>query len=263
MTTTTNGHCTLATKIEELGPWFHNLHLPGNIETAPDHMFGDFPRYKWEQIAPHIPADLTGWRVLDIGCNAGYYSFALAARGATVLGIDTDEHYLRQAQWAKEVKGADTVEFRQGSVYEAGRFGAFDLVLFMGVFYHLRHPLLALDILGQLEPRLMVFQTLSFGSDAVAPDACEDRDFQTRDRLADPAWPHMAFIETTFCDDPTNWWVPNHAAIEAMLRSAGFRVTGRPGHEIYLCTADDTSTRWRQEDEAVSLIVRGLSRNGG
>ena len=50
--------------------------LPGrDIQTAPDHFLGDFPRFKWLEIAPHIPEDLKGWRVLDIGCNAGFYSF--------------------------------------------------------------------------------------------------------------------------------------------------------------------------------------------
>lgn len=55
----------------ELGPRFHNLHLPGGRRTAPDHPLGDFPAFKWEQIAAHLPADLSGARALDIGCNAG------------------------------------------------------------------------------------------------------------------------------------------------------------------------------------------------
>src|SRR5690606_25193801 len=61
---------SLQARIDALGPWFHNLHLDG-LETAPTHPFGDFPTFKWEQIAPHIDADLSGRTVLDIGCNAG------------------------------------------------------------------------------------------------------------------------------------------------------------------------------------------------
>src|ERR1041385_2462769 len=86
--------------IQNLQPWFHNLHLPDGTQTAPDHRLGDFPRFKWQQIGGHLPADLTGWRVLDIGCNAGFYSFELGGRGAHVLGIDIDPHYLKQARWA-------------------------------------------------------------------------------------------------------------------------------------------------------------------
>ena len=67
----------LENKIAALGPWFHNLHLPDGTETAPAHFLGDFPRYKWQALAPHLPSRLDGWTALDIGCNAGYYSFEL------------------------------------------------------------------------------------------------------------------------------------------------------------------------------------------
>src|SRR5205823_2591909 len=63
----------------------------------------------------------------------------------------------------------------------------------------------------------------------------DDRD---RQLMLDPGWPKMAFLEHGFADDPTNWWCPNHAAVMAMLRSAGMRITGQPGHEIYLCEPD-------------------------
>lgn len=235
-TNTVFGGRDLRAKIAELGSWFHNLHLPGGIETAPDHFLGDFPAFKWAAIANHLPADLSGRRVLDIGCNAGFYSFALADRGAEVLGIDTDERYLRQAQWIREVLGVRRVRFLKASVYEVDCLeGPFDIIFFMGVLYHLRYPLLALDLIARLKPSTMVFQTLTFGDEAISPYAQEDSDFTTRERLAGPSWPHMAFIEDRFAGDPTNWWVPNHAAVIGMLRNAGFEVVQRPGHEIYLC----------------------------
>jgi tRNA (mo5U34)-methyltransferase len=87
-------------EIAALAPWFHNLHLPDGTETAPSHFLGEFPRYKWQALAPHLPKRLDGWTALDIGCNAGYYTFELARRGARVTGIDVDPHYLRQAEWA-------------------------------------------------------------------------------------------------------------------------------------------------------------------
>ena len=86
-------------EIEALGPWFHNVHLPDGRQTRPDSPLGDFPRYKWEALAPHLPEDLCGWTALDIGCNAGFYSVELARRGARVTAMDVDEHYLRQARW--------------------------------------------------------------------------------------------------------------------------------------------------------------------
>ena len=89
----------------------------------------------------------------------------------------------------------------------------------------------------------MVFQTLTQGSTEVSAQAEQDCDFATRDRLAHPDWPHLAFIETTFCGDPTNWWVPNRAAVLGMLRSAGFDVIAQPGDETWLCTSAEKPSR--------------------
>src|SRR4051812_45382149 len=112
----------LAAKIASLQPWFHNIHLPGGEQTAPGHFLGDFPKFKWEEIKGSIPKDLTGWTALDIGCNAGFYSFELAKRGASVLGIDLDPHYLRQARWAaKEMGLSANVSFRQMQVYDLAK----------------------------------------------------------------------------------------------------------------------------------------------
>lgn len=230
----------VAAEIAALGPWFHNLHLPGGAQTEPAHPLGDFPSYKWDRIKALLPADMTGWRVLDIGCNAGFYCFELARLGADVTGIDINPHYLRQARWAAEKMGlSQAIAFRQCQVYDLAASDArYDLVLFLGVFYHLRYPLLALDVLAEMTPRLMVFQTLSTPGEAVCDAASGDVDFQSRERLDEPGWPKMAFVEHTICRDPTNWWVPNHAGVLAMLRSAGFAVTAHPGEEIYLCRPD-------------------------
>src|SRR3569623_968371 len=123
-------------KVEELGPWFHNLDLDG-VSTAPTHFLGDYPAVKWKRFSSAIPADLTGRTVLDIGCNAGFYSIELKRRGAArVLGIDFDEAYLAQARFAAEVADCD-IEFQRLSVYDVGALReTFDVVLFMGVLYH-------------------------------------------------------------------------------------------------------------------------------
>lgn len=241
-----SGRARRESEIAALGPWFHNLHFPDGTETAPAHFLGDFPRYKWQALAPHLPLRLDGWTALDIGCNAGYYSFELARRGARVTGIDVDPHYLRQAEWAaKELDLEEAIEFRRMQVYDlAGEDEKFDLVLFMGVFYHLRYPLLGLDIVSRHTRRVMVFQTLTVPGMEVYPDTW-DRPINDREALRDPGWPQMAFIEHRFASDPTNWWVPNHAAVQAMLRSSGMEVTAYLGHEIYLCkpAASDAPTR--------------------
>jgi tRNA (mo5U34)-methyltransferase len=222
--------------VRKLSPWFHNLHLPGGLQTAPDHFLGDFPGYKWDVVKALIPEDLTGWRALDIGCNAGFYSFELARRGAAVTGIDVDPHYLEQARWAaREFALEPAIDFRRMQVYDLSRTAErFDLVLFMGVFYHLRYPLLGLDIVARRVRRLLVFQTLMVpGGEPVPPQT--DPGLEDREALRASGWPAMSFVEQRLAGDPTNWWVPNEAGVEAMLRSSGLRVVARPGHEIYLC----------------------------
>jgi tRNA (mo5U34)-methyltransferase len=242
-----------------LAPWFHNLHLPDGRETAPDHPLGDFPRVKWEQIAPHIPRDLAGRTALDIGCNAGFYSFELARRGAAVVGIDADEHYLAQARWAARAFGlASRTQFERMQVYELARTdGVFDVVLFMGVLYHLRHPLLALDAVAGRVGQLLVFQTLTMPGDDVAV-AQPDMSLGDRVRMLEDGWPKLAFIEHALEQDETNWWAPNHAAVEAMVRSTGLEVVARPGHEIYVCRRAAAYDSIRARVDAELQVAAGV-----
>lgn len=222
-------------RVAALGPWFHNLDLAG-VATAPDHFLGDYPRVKWRRFADAISPDLSGLSVLDIGCNGGFYSLEMKRRGAArVLGIDSDETYLAQARFAAEVAGLD-IAFERLSVYDVARLGeTFDIVLFMGVLYHLRHPLLALDLIRtHVAGELLVFQSMLRGSREVEAPR-EDNDFWTTRPFDAPAYPKLHFVEHRYAGDPTNWWVPNRACVEAMLRSSGFEIVGHPEEEVYLC----------------------------
>jgi len=222
-------------RIEQLGPWFHNIELRG-IPTAPDHFLGNYPCTKWRKFEHAIPADLTGKSVLDIGCNAGFYSIEMKRRGASrVLGLDFDDAYLEQARFAAELAETD-IEFRKLSVYDVGALGErFDVVIFMGVLYHLRHPLLALDLIREhVAGDLLIFQSMQRGSQDVFP-VKEDYDFWQEKIFADPSFPRLHFIEHRYANDPTNWWIPNRAATEAMLRSAGFSIEAHPEDEVYIC----------------------------
>lgn len=231
-----NPRTDIEREIATLGPWFHNLHLPGGVQTAPNLPLGDFPRYKWQHMAPYAPEDLTGCSALDIGCNAGFYSFELAKRGARVTAIDTGERYLSQASWAADKLGlAGRIHFRLMDVYDlASLRQQFDLVLFLGVFYHLRYPLLGLDLVTAVTRTTLFFQTLTMPQEG-RMKCPPDMTIADRERMLDSAWPKMAFIEDSLEGDPTNWWVPNHAAVEAMLRSCGWRSVESIGEEIYYC----------------------------
>lgn len=220
-----------------LGDWFHNIDL-GGARTAPDHFLGDYPNVKWERFRHAVPADLTGQTVLDIGCNAGFYSIEMKKRGADrVVGVDFDDRYLDQARFAAEVTGQD-IEFRKMSVYDVAELGErFDVVLFMGLLYHLRHPLLALDLIHDHVARdLMIFQTMQRGSNTVDPVGA-NYDFFEQDHFDSPGYPKMHFIEHEYANDWTNWWAPNAACSMAMLRSTGFEILERPEDEVYVCRA--------------------------
>src|SRR6478609_2761030 len=222
-------------RVHELGDWFQNLDLHG-VRTAPNHFLGDYPNFKWRTFAHAIPADLRGKTVLDIGCNAGFYSLEMKRRGADrVVGIDFDERYLAQARLAAEVLGME-IEFQKLSVYEVGQLREkFDVVVFMGVFYHLRHPLLALDLIYEHVCRdLLLFQSMQRGSQE-SRTVQENYPFEETGIFEDPAFPRMFFLEHKYANDPTNWWVPNRACVEAMLRSSGYEILDHPEEEVYVC----------------------------
>jgi tRNA (mo5U34)-methyltransferase len=107
-------------------------------------------------------------------------------------------------------------------------------VLFMGVFYHLRHPLLALDIIASKVKQRLVFQTLTIPGQEIV-EAPADMELMEREPLRSQGWPRMAFLEKRLANDPTNWWALNHAGVLALLRSSGMSVREQPGHEIYVC----------------------------
>lgn len=229
-------------KAIELGPWFQNIDLRG-VQTAPEHFLGNYPSIKWKKFAEAIPADLTGMSVLDIGCNGGFYSIEMKKRGAaSVLGIDTEELYLNQARFAARVLGFD-IEFRRMSVYDVADLGRkFDLVLFMGVLYHLRYPLLALDLIYEhAAGKLLVFQSMLRGDEGAGAVA-DDYPFSETYVFGRPFFPKLHFIEKSYSGDDTNWWLPNKACAEAMLRSSGFDILSNPEKEVFICRKGER--RW-------------------
>jgi len=239
VSTPPSGQQDIARQIAELGPWFHNMEI-GGVRTAPDHFLGDYPAVKWNRFAHVLPADLSGMTVLDIGCNAGFHALEMKRRGAArVVAIDSDDLYLRQARFAADVSGLD-IEVRALDVYDVARLGErFDIVLFLGVLYHLRHPLLALDLIhAHVAGDLLLFQSMQRGAPTIGQHRA-DYGFWESDQFEEPDWPKLHFIEHFYAGDWTNWWVPNRACAQAMLRSAGFDILEHPEEEVFLCRRTD------------------------
>ncbi|MBX9758469.1 MAG: TIGR04290 family methyltransferase [Beijerinckiaceae bacterium] len=226
---------SLQARIDALAPWFHNMEL-GGCWTAPRHPLGNYPASHWRYFQHAIPEDLSGKSVLDIGCNGGFYSIEMKRRGARrVVAADFDERYLAQAKLAAQAIGVE-LEFRKLSVYDVASLGErFDIVLFMGVLYHLRHPLLALDLIHEhVAGDLLIFHSLLRGG-AQTIHVEDDYPFSESDVFGREGFPVMHFIEKSYAGDPTNWWIPNRACVEAMLRSAGFDILAHPDSVVYVC----------------------------
>ena len=194
-----------------------------------------FPRrlseMKWRRFAHALPADLRGKTVLDIGCNGGFYSIEMKRRGAErVLGVDFDDDYLARPASPRRWWALD-IEFAQLSVYDVAALGErFDLVLFMGVLYHLRHPLLALDLIREH----VVARPLRVPVDAARQPAQapleDDYEFSETAIFDDPGFPSCTSSSTaTPATTRPIGGSPNRACTEAMLRSAGFVIDEQPG----------------------------------
>ena len=218
----------LIAQMNALGPWFHNFEIAENVWTNPNGEPGpDYPERRWLEVEPLLP-DLQGLKCLDVGCSSGFFSLKLKERGAQkVLGIDSGEQIraIRQAKFAAEILKLD-VEFREYSVYNLAQLAAqFDLVLFMGVFYHLRHPLVALEAVRAVCSGTMIFQTVTLEHQKqlieLKTELTQDVSFGDG-LLRHPQFPSISFIEEKIDGDASCWFLPNVQAVSAMIRSCKF-----------------------------------------
>jgi tRNA (mo5U34)-methyltransferase len=188
-------------QLKSLG-WYHSIELPSG-EVIPGFQSVEQLRMRVRQFP--IPDDLTGKRVLDIGAWDGWFTFEMERRGASVVAADAVrcEKFLR----ARELLGsraeyvvADVCDLRPADL------GQFDIVLFLGVLYHTKHPLLALERVC-----------------ALAKDLACVESYVTDDGSNPALKPSMEFYETTeLCGQLDNWVGPNTACLAAFCRAAGF-----------------------------------------
>jgi tRNA (mo5U34)-methyltransferase len=191
-------------KLEELQRlgWYHSLELPdGRVIPG----FQSLAQLRNRIAQFPIPQDLRGKRVLDIGAWDGWFSFEMERRGAAVTAVDSTAH--ERFRVARELLGS-RVEYVIEDVcrLSAGDIGCFDIVLFLGVLYHLKHPMLALEKVCELSTDLVCVESFVSG---------DETDLSTR--------PIMEFYEATeLCGQFDNWVGPNVPCLLAMCRSAGF-----------------------------------------
>ena len=219
----------LQRRVAELGPWFHNYEIAKGVWTNPDGAGPgpDYPARRWAHIKPWFE-ELKGKSCLDVGCSSGFFSLkAMEMGAASVLGVDSGEQVraIEQARLAGETLRLPA-QFQSVSVYDLAQLGrTFDVVFFMGVLYHLRHPLLALEALRQVCTGTLILQTITTPSSARLAELPEvSKNVQLNSaRMNDSRFPSAQFIEGGLAGDESCWFVPNVEGVAAMLRSSGFK----------------------------------------
>src|SRR5262245_23796847 len=195
--------------------WFHTIDLGNGIITPG----ADTSPLRLEML--HLPEDLGGKTVLDIGSWDGFFAFECERRGASRV-LATDSYCWNGQGWGSKEgfnlarRALDSrVEDMEIDVLDLSpdRVGVFDLVLCLGVLYHLRDPLLALERISRVTGDRLILDT--------------HVDLLMLNR------PAIAFYEgRELNDDPTNWCGPNPAAVKAMLRTVGFSRVEIVSHQL-------------------------------
>lgn len=210
-------------ELERLQPWFHRIDLGGGLYTKTESVMGepvDHPAGPWQTVGRCLPADLTGKTVLDVGCNAGFYAVEAKRRGAArVVGVDGQRQHVRQAVFVRKALGLD-VEYRRMNVYELTRaaVGEFDITLALGLIYHLKHLVLALENLYEVTRELLILET------AIMPPERTPESFTHPLGASEMRLHALAFVENPAGakEQVFNWFLPGVESLKALLRSTGF-----------------------------------------
>jgi tRNA (mo5U34)-methyltransferase len=206
-------------KIEALKPWFHSIDLGNGITIERDPVHGgdrNYPENLWKKLRELLPKNFHGLRVLDVGCNAGYVSVEMKRAGtAYVLGIEGFPQYLEQAKLVRDILQID-LDLQGLNVYQITEdLGQFDITLFLGVLYHLKHPLLALENLAKVTKDLLVLESAILPE--ISPSNPHVRDY------GGPTHELRFVSNNPGVEALQNWFIPSLSCLKAFLRTIGFR----------------------------------------
>ena len=242
----------ILSELKKLEPWFHRIDLGGGVYTKTETVMGepvDHPLAPWQTIQKLLPRDLSNKTLLDVGCNAGFYAFEAKRRGARrVLGVDGQRQHVRQALFVRKVLGLEA-EFRRLNVYELNprTMGQFEITLALGLLYHLKHPILALENLFRVTKELLIVET------AIMPGPRTPASFTHSFGSAEAVLHPLVYVENPpdAKEQIFNWFLPSIEALLALLRDTGFAevdlVEAKEDRAVVVCrkapgetTAQDT-----------------------
>lgn len=224
-------------KVRELGWWYHHFQLPSGVWTGDGQPPSYDPSERWQVIAPHVPDDLSGKTVLDVGGNSGYFSLQMKLRGAAkCVMVEPIVEFVDQARFVFSQFGVKVKVVNEDvHAYCLTTSERFDYVLFLGLFYHLKYPVLVLDRLAEMTKTRLFFQSHIEGPPA---EGEQPGSALEREDLQSPGFPRLSFVEGAYRGDLSNWWIPNYEALEPLARSAGMRVVARPHPELLVAEPD-------------------------
>jgi tRNA (mo5U34)-methyltransferase len=245
---------SLRRRIAEHSRWYHRITLaPGVVTPGVQDSAGVLAHL--DQLG--LPADCSGLSVLDIGVRDGFFAFELERRGAEVTAIDIMPPTETGFAIAAEILGSG-VKYVVGNVYDLApeRLGTFDLVLFLGVLYHLRSPLRALDrIRPMCRPAARLFvETVLIDNRVVLADGRSASLAELAEVLT--TVPLMQFYpRDTLAGDHSNKWAPNRVGLARMLEEAEFevletRIFHNRGYAVARPISDGRLAHYRALDES-------------
>jgi tRNA (mo5U34)-methyltransferase len=213
----------ILSELKRLEPWFHRIDLGGGLVTKSKSAIGEpveHPRPTWQKVRACLPDKLSGKTVLDVGCNAGFYSLEMKRLGAQlVLGIDSQRNLIRQAIFVRDVLGIN-IEYRRMSIYDVDPhdIGQFDITLALGLLYHCKHLVLALEKLFVVTRELLIIET------AIYPPERAPASFIYEVGGLKPLLHPLAYVENSSLAKEAiyNWFLPGVEALRALLNNVGF-----------------------------------------
>jgi SAM-dependent methyltransferase len=145
-------------KIEELGTlqsWNHNIELPYGVNTiAKEQVSHGKNLVKWSRIKEYVEMiGVEGMRVLDVGCNEGFFSLKLAEMGAKeVIAVDADELRIEKARAVCDILEVSNIKYEVTDIFDTNmkKFGHFDLVLCLGFLHRIPYPYHAIRQLTEM-----------------------------------------------------------------------------------------------------------------
>jgi len=200
---------TIRALVDGFEGWYHQIEFAPGIVTP-----GQHPSKRMLQNLDEmgLPGDCTGLRVLDVGCRDGFFTFEMERRGADILGIDYAVPEATGFPIGAKIFGSHA-PYRIENVYHLNpeEHGHFDVVLFLGVIYHLRNPLLALDAVRSVtKPGGLIFVTSQLATT------------QELQELTEPVWQFCP--RDWLCGDASNKWAPNVPGLKKAVEECQFEV---------------------------------------